>query len=185
MAKHKMSWTEKEYDKFMHDFNWYKDTAQKNEINKKIYMKFLVIKMLHDGYTYNQIIDETGFGRSTIPLIAKKFKDNKNNFYKDKRNNKSILNRKKYDIYKLLNEKVPSSLAEACKILENDKELNIKCGKTTMKEFLDRNNYNSLIIRDRKARNKKLKLMKGREYRWKRAQKKEEYSYSSSSFFKY
>ena len=166
---------DKELSLFNKDFEFYSKSKDKSSINYNAYKQFLVIKMLLDGASYKSIQQTTGFGRSTIPVIAKRFNNNSKNFYKDGRSTKSILNKYKYDIRELFDKTVPSSLSDACNILFNDKDLRIKCGKTTMKEFIDRNGYNDLIIGNKELREKKLKKIKDKQKALSRYNKMSQY----------
>lgn len=122
------------------DYEFYSKYPQHREIAKKIH----VIKLLDEKKSYKEIQELTDVARSTIPYLANKFNID-NNFYRnDKR--RSILDIKKLNIIDLFKEIPPHSLTNACSILFS--KMNIRCSKTSMKEFLDRNKLKYLIKKD-------------------------------------
>ena len=128
---------EKDLSKLTKDYDFFR----KFEFHQSKAIKIKVILMLNENKPYKEIMLTTGVARSTIPYYAHLYIDNKSFYLINKRQSK--LDKRKYDIKEILTKNPPNSLSDACNILKD--KLGINCGKTTMKEFLDRNDMKSLI----------------------------------------
>lgn len=144
--------------KKLDDFNKWFDTIEKTKDDKPEfqdrYLKYLVIKMLIDGRTYKEITEKTGYKRSTIPVIEKRFLNDTFNFYKDGRSKKSILEKNSNYIESILKKNQPKTINDLCNIILNDKNFQFKFCKSTMWDFLNRHDLMKYIVKETKFNKK-------------------------------